>query len=225
MGRAWWAFALVALWLGTRGVFAGLASTGSAQELAQALQKHYDRVTDFSADFVHVYKGGVLRKQLTERGRMSVKKPGKMRWEYSAPERKVFVSDGTTLYFYLPADRQVVVSAVPPPDQGTTPALFLAGQGNLTRDFTASDVPHSPGSASGSRSMKLTPKTRQSEFEWLVLSLDADTLRLRGLESQDAQGGISSFLFTNLKENVGLADRDFTFAIPRGVDVVTDGSR
>jgi outer membrane lipoprotein-sorting protein len=41
----------------------------------------------------------------------------------------------------------------------------------------------------------------------------------------DAQGGKSSFSFTNLKENVGLADKEFAFKIPRGVDVVTAPSR
>lgn len=217
--------ALIVLGLGAHGGATERSATGSAQQLADALQKRYDRVADFSADFVHVYKGGVLRQQLTERGRMSIKKPGKMRWEYSAPERKVFVSDGTKLFFYVPSDKQVLVSAVPPPDQGTTPALFLAGQGDLTRDFTASHVPGPIGGDTSVRALKLTPKTRQSEFEWLVLSLDANTLRLRGLESQDGQGGISSFLFTNLKENVGMPDKAFEFAIPRGVDVVTDGSR
>ena len=65
----------------------------SPEELAQALQRKYDRIKDFSSDFVHAYRGGVLNKKLTERGRLLVKKPGKMRWEYTAPERKLFVSD------------------------------------------------------------------------------------------------------------------------------------
>ncbi len=225
MARVWAALLLVVGIQGSRTSTVGSAAAGTAAELAEAVQKRYDRVADFSADFVHVYKGGILRKQLTERGRMSIKKPGRMRWEYTAPERKLFISDGAKLYFYVPSDRQVIVSAVPAPGRGTTPALFLAGQGNLTRDFTASDVPDSSPSDGDIRALKLTPKTPQAEFDWLVLSLDSATLRLRGLESQDAQGGTSSFLFTNLKENVGLPDKEFAFAIPRGVDVVTDGAR
>lgn len=227
MGSAWLQAIVIGLWLWASGLLAAPAASASssAQELAAALQKHYDRVTDFSADFVHVYKGGTLRKQLTERGRMSIKKPGKMRWEYTAPERKIFVSDGVKLYFYVPLDKQVIVSPAPGPDRATTPALFLAGQGNLTRDFIVSDTDAPTGATDDVRSLKLTPKNRQAEFEWLILSLDTATLKLRGLESQDAQGGTSSFLFTNLKENTGAPDKDFAFAIPRGVDVVTDGSR
>lgn len=195
----------------------------SAGELAAALQKKYDTVRDFSADFEHVYTGGALRRQLTERGRLQVKKPGRMRWEYTAPEKKSFVSDSVKLYAYIPGDRQVMVSSLPQGDQATTPALFLAGQGNLTRDFTATEVAPPKGSPGGARALKLVPKTPQAEFESLVLTVDAKTLGLRGLESVDSQGGTSSFLFINLKENVGLSDRDFIFTIPRGVDVITEG--
>ena len=198
------------------------AQQPSAQEFAQTLQKKYDTVRDFSADFQHLYTGGVLKKQLSERGRMLVKKPGKMRWEYSAPEKKTFVSDGVKIYSYIPADRQVIVTSVPRSDQATTPALFLTGQGNLNRDFTASDGALSKNLPAGTRALKLVPKSPQADFESLILAVDPATLTLRGLESVDAQGGTSTFLFANLKENVGLADRDFAFSMPRGVDVVTD---
>ena len=101
------------------------AQSPSADAVARDLQKKYDRVNDFSADFVHSYRGGVLKQQTTERGRMMVKKPGKMRWDYTAPEKKTFVSDGHKMYSYLPKDRQVIVSTVPVQDQAATPVLFL----------------------------------------------------------------------------------------------------
>src|SRR5437868_933434 len=103
----------------------------TAPEVAQALQKKYDGIKDFSADFTHAYEGGVLKKQVTERGHLLVKKPGKMRWDYTTPDAKTFVSDGLKMYSYVPADKQVVVSPVPPEDEATTPTLFLAGKGNL----------------------------------------------------------------------------------------------
>ena len=194
-----------------------------ALEFARALQKKIDTIRDFSADFTHTYTGGVLRKQLTERGRLMVKKPGRMRWEYTTPDKKTFVSDGAKLYAYIPADRQVIVSTVPSDGQ-TTPALFLAGQGDLVRDFIVSDAPSPQGALSGMRALKLVPRTPQPDFETLTLAVDPTTLALRGLESVDTQGGVSSFLLTNVKENLGLSDREFTFAMPRGVDIVTDDS-
>lgn len=200
------------------------AADQTPSDLAQALQRKYDRIRDFSAEFVHAYRGGVLNKTLTERGRVLVRKPGKMRWEYTAPERKVFVSDGTRMYAYLPDDRQVIVSAVPSGDDAATPALFLAGKGSLTRDFVPSFVEMPADLPAGSRGLKLVPRTPQPDYDWLVLAVDPATLALRGFVTVDAQGGTSSFSFANLKENVGLADKEFDFKVPRGVDLVTDSS-
>ena len=196
-----------------------------APQLAQALQKKYDGIRDFSADFVHVYEGGVLRKRITERGRLLVKKPGKMRWEYTSPEQKLFVSDGMKMYSYIPQDKQVIVASVPPEDQATTPTLFLAGKGNLTRDFTPSIVELPAGAPAGAKALKLVPKKPQRDYDELVLVVDPGTLEIRGLVTVDAQGGKSSFSFANLKENVGLSDKEFAFKVPRGVDVVTSPPR
>ena len=204
---------------------AGGAADSAADELAQALQRRYDSIRDFSADFVHSYQGGVLRKPISERGHVLIKKPGKMRWEYTTPEKKLFVADGVRMYSYLPADKQVIVSAASRDDQTTAPALFLAGKGNLARDFSASLVEVPAGLPTGGRALKLVPKTPQPDYDWLVFSLDPASLAIQGLVTMDAQGGQSSFWFTNLKENVGLADTPFAFSIPRGVDVVTDAPR
>jgi outer membrane lipoprotein carrier protein len=198
------------------------AADRTAPELADALQRKYDAVKDFSADFVHIYQGGVLKKQLTERGRVLIKKPGKMRWDYSSPEKKLFVSDGAKVYFYIPADKQVIVSPVPPNAEAATPALFLAGKGRLTSEFTPSLIELPAGLPAGTQALKLVPKSKQQDYDWLVLAVDPATLSIQGLVTIDAQGGTSTFSFTNLKQNVGLADTEFTFKIPRGVDVVSD---
>ena len=204
---------------------AAAAAAPEPEALARALQRKYDTVRDFSTDFVHSYQGGVLRKTVTERGRLLVKKPGKMRWAYTGDEQKVFVSDGRKLYSYIPADKQVYVGAVPADDQASTPALFLAGKGQLLRDFviTAGALP--PGAPTGSAALKLVPKRGDGDYEWLALVVDEPSLQLRMLVAGDKQGGQSSFTFTNMKENVGLSDGEFTFKIPRGVDVVTDTPR
>ena len=215
------------------GVLAMAASTAAsttaagttADELVRALQRRYDSIKDFSADFVHRYQGGVLRKQISERGHVLIKKPGKMRWEYTAPENKLFVSDGVRIYSYIPEDKQVMVSAQPRDAETTSPALFLAGKGNLTRDFTASLVDNPAGSPPVGRSLKLVPKSRQPDYDWLVFTLDPATLAIQGLVTMDAQGGESAFFFTNLKENTAPADKEFAFSIPRGVDVITDAPR
>ncbi len=198
------------------------APADTAEALARALQQRYDTVRDFSADFSHTYTGGVLRKQVTERGTVIVKKPGRMRWAYTVPEQKLFVSDGRKMYSYLPQDKQVIVADVPPDDQAGTAALFLAGKGNLSRDFTVSFVAN-PAGVTGARSLKLVPRTKQPEYEYLVVSVD-QALHIRALTTADAQGGTSTITFANLKENTGVPDKTFAFRIPRGVDVITNGS-
>jgi outer membrane lipoprotein carrier protein len=201
------------------------ANERTPAESAEALQRKIDTIKDFSADFVHTYVGGVLHKRLSERGHLLVKKPGKMRWEYSAPDEKLFVSDGVKLYSYIPQDKQVIVSTVPSGDQASTPALFLAGKGNLARDFSVSAAPTPATLPDGTRALKLVPRTVQPDYDWLILAYDPSSLEIRGLVTTDAQGGTSTFSFTNLKENVGITDKAFAFKIPRGVDVVTSPSR
>lgn len=195
-----------------------------ADAVARDLQKKYDRVSAFSADFVHTYRGGALRQRVTERGRLLVKKPGKMRWDYTAPEKKHFISDGHKLYSYIPQDKQVIISTLPAEDEATTPALFLTGKGNLTRDFNVS-LDKLEEAPPGSLSLRLVPKRREPEYEWLALVVQPGTLNLQMLITVDPQGGRSAFTFTNLKENVRLSDNEFTFKMPRGVDVISDAGK
>ena len=138
---------------------------GQAQapaELARLVQARYDTVQDFEGEFTQTYEGGVLRTKTTERGTVVIKRPGKMRWVYTAPERKEFVSDGTKIYAYFPADKQVMVSAAPT-GADTTPALFLTGQANLVRDFEASTM-ELPGALPGTLVLKLVARKARPGF-------------------------------------------------------------
>jgi outer membrane lipoprotein carrier protein len=145
-----------------------------------------------------------------------------MRWIYTTPERKEFVSDGQTMYSYIPEDRQVLVSNMPADSEAPTAVLFLAGKGNLVKDFTAAQA-QSP--VAGAVGLKLTPRRSEPEYEYLIVAVDPATLQIRALTTRDRQGGESTLRFENLKENKGISDKDFAFRIPRGVDVITNGQR
>ena len=188
-------------------------------DLAARIQARYDTIRDFKADFVQSYAGGALRKRTTEQGTMQVKKPGRMRWEYTRPERKLFIADGRRTYAYVPADKQVMVSEMPSGDRASTPILFLAGKGSLVRDFVATPatVPNAPANAVA---ITLTPRKAEAEYDALTLVVDRGSLEIRMFIATDAQGGTSTFQFTNLRENVNPPDATFTFTIPKGVDVV-----
>jgi outer membrane lipoprotein carrier protein len=191
-----------------------------AGDVAAALQRKYNAIQDFSAAFTQTYEGGVLRRKASESGTVYVKKPGKMRWDYTSPEKKLFVSDGRTMYLYFPADRQVMKNPVPEQDQATSAVLFLMGKGDIVRDF---NVRWAGGAADKNYHLRLDPKTRQAEYDWLEVAADRDTLQIVGLTAADAQGGRSSFTFSSFKENAGLADKMFQFSIPRGTEVISSG--
>lgn len=192
--------------------------------LVAKVQQRYNGIRDFQGDFVQSYEGGVLRTKTSERGTLAIKRPGRLRFTYTKPERKEFVSDGVRLYTHLVADKQVIVGPAPNADDGDVPAMFLAGQSDLARDYTPSFTPL-PGAAAGLLTLRLVPKNKESEFESLGIGLDPKTLQIQFLTAVDKQGGRSSFAFSNLKENRGLSDKEFEFRIPRGVDVVNQGAR
>jgi outer membrane lipoprotein carrier protein len=207
---------------------AALAASAAAQQaqppaadVAAELQRKYDSIRDFSADFTQTYEGGVLRRKANaERGTVFIKKPGKMRWNYKSPEEKVFVSDGRQMQLYVPADRQVVVSDVPAEDRATSAILFLMGRGNLVRDF---DIRHADGATDSTYVLRLDPKIRQTDYDWLQVTIDRKSFRILELTAGDQQGGRSTFRFSNFKENPGVSDKTFAFTPPRGTDIVKSG--
>ena len=191
-------------------------------QLLERLQAHYDRISDFSADFEHRYAGGVLRTADVERGAVHVRKPGQWRFDYASPEPKLFVCDGATIHSYFPADRQVVVSPLPPVGGASTPAAFLAGEGDLRRDFTAR---YASGQVRGDVwSIELTPVSNGADYESLTLAVDPATLDIVEMATTDFQGGVSTYVFSNVKRNQGLSDRLFVFDVPAGVEVIIDDS-
>jgi outer membrane lipoprotein carrier protein len=189
--------------------------TPSAADLAARVQAHYAQVRDFTASFTLSQSSALLPRPTTERGSVKVKKPGRMRWLYTA-DKKEFVADGSMLYSFFPRDKYVSVNPLPKGDDASTALLFLTGRGDLARDFTSTLDGDQPA---GEWRLNLKPKAKQTDFTSLALEVERTTLALRGITVVDDQGGTSRFRFEGLKENVGLADREFEFKIPPGVEV------
>lgn len=188
----------------------------TATALAARVQAHYATVRDFTAVFTLTHSDPLMPKPVTDRGEVKVKKPDRMRWTYTTGDRQQFVSDGTMTYAYFPRDRYVERAAVPRENQASTAIQFLAGRGDITRDFTASLPADQPA---GEWRLLLHPRTKQADFTSLTLEVDRTSLALRGLIATDDQGGTSAFRFAELRENRGLTDREFEFVMPRGVEV------
>jgi outer membrane lipoprotein carrier protein len=193
------------------------AAPASAAALAQLIQSHNKEVTDFTADFTHAYKGGLLPQTSVEYGKVKIKKPGRMRWSYTKPEVKEIVADGKLLYTYIKADRVCYVSDLPTGDQAPTALLFLTGRGDLMRDFK---LALSPTQSAAEWRLRLTPLKKEADFTELTIGVEPKSLRMITLESLDADGGKSTFTFANLRENTAIADKEFVFTPPKGCDVI-----
>jgi outer membrane lipoprotein carrier protein len=193
-------------------------SSPSAADLAARIQAHWSAVRDFTADFTLTQTSALRPVTTTERGEVRIKKPLMMRWDYETSGKDQFVSDGTNLYMYHRQDRYVDVSRLPGEDESAAWLLFLAGRGDLTRDFVAS-LPDRPPPATEWHLVLKPVSGRQTDFETLTLQVSRRALQFVGLIAQDDQGQTSSYRFTNVRENRGLTAREFEFEMPRGVEV------
>jgi outer membrane lipoprotein carrier protein len=187
----------------------------TAADLTKKLQARYQTVRDFTADFTQTYQGVLQRKAATERGKLQLKKPSRVRMTYESPERKVFVADGVQFYSYFPSDRTGSVNPLPKEGESSTALLFIAGRGDLTRDFTASLAPAQPPSE---WQVILVPRSPQADFKTLTLIVDRATLALNGFVTVDDQG-TNTIRFANVKENTGLRDSAFDFQFPKGTEI------
>lgn len=189
-------------------------AAGRAEDLARKVEARHRRVVDMTARFVQRYRSGLLGHEIVERGTLSLKQPGRMVWEYRDPERKTFVSDGSTCWFYVPADRQVVVRR-----QGGERGValeLLSGRMDLLGHFE----PGIETTAAGAERLRLLPRKPDPDVSAVYLDLDAEG-RIRGIEIIDTQENRSQFRFESIRENVGLPDSLFHFEVPPGVEVVT----
>jgi outer membrane lipoprotein carrier protein len=193
--------------------------------LVDRVERHYDSVRDFEASFTQRYERKLLHRRIEEKGRVSVKKPGRMRWEYREPEEKLFVTDGAKSYFYLPLEQQVMVSHNPDGAMGMeegSPFELLAGKSRLRDGFEVS--PSDEPATRGGVVLHLAPRTLHEEFDEVALEVrESDGLVLR-VVLVDAQDNRTEFEFTDVRENVNLSETLFRFAIPPGVDVVVHSS-
>jgi outer membrane lipoprotein carrier protein len=205
-------------------VAAGLATQSqtapSATDLAQRIQAHYDTVRDFQAGFTQTFTSGTLGEKQVENGDVKVKKPNRMSWAYSKPTKRLFVADGSRFIHYepTPGDRQCTMSPLPQGQGLSQGLLFLAGRGNVVKDFTASVPAAQPADA---WEIRLKPIVPQDDFVTMTLIVDRKTMALRSFATTDSEKSINRIDFTDLKENAGFKDSEFTFTPPRGVKCQT----
>lgn len=186
-------------------------------EDAQALLGRFDArsrtIRDFTAKFRQEYRSGALGRAIIETGNLKVKRPSKMLFEYLVPEKKLFVADGDSYYFYVPRDKQVMIQDQRGDKRATVRVL---AEGRLLDNFKfAGEERDALG-----RKLLLAPLQPDPSVTRIAVVLDSQ-LQLVALEIQDAEGSVSRMVFDGMKENPGLKDAEFRFEVPKGVEVIS----
>ncbi len=185
------------------------------KQVLDRLQRHYHDTNSFTAKFSEEI-AAVGAPKRTRRGTVSFRKPGRMRWEFEAPEMETIVSDGETLYNYDPDLNQVVETPLKQALKSSSATSFLLGIGNINRDFKAAFA--NPPKPTGLVDLILDAKTGGYKIE---VGLDPKSYNLVTLTLTDQLGDVTRIDFSDVQDNVELPDSTFAFKTPAGADVVT----
>ena len=194
-----------------------LAPASDLDQLINGLQAKYQRLNTLTADFTQTYHAPGERTR-RESGQLQLKKPGKMRWDYASPEAKLYVSDGKTIYEYIPAERTATRTSAKETDDWRAPFMFLLGRGNLRRDFARLELANEAPLRAGNRVLRMIPK-RSSDIRELLIEVEPKTLGLARLTIIKQGNARLDFLLQNVQENTAIADTAFAFHPPAGVQV------
>jgi outer membrane lipoprotein carrier protein len=195
------------------------AQAADLNSLIDGLQRKYSRMHGLEADFVQVYYGADGR-VARESGHLLLKRPGKARWEYASPERKLFVSDGKNVFFYVYGEKNATRSSIKETVDPQIPFLFLLGRGNLRRDFSRIEVATGEAAVGpGNQVLRLFPKRAPEEFKQLLVEVSPASFEVRRMVIFERSGARMDFLLSNLRENHIAPESQFQFTAPAGVTV------
>jgi outer membrane lipoprotein carrier protein len=209
-----------------------------AASIARALEAHYRDAKTLQAVFLERYSDSRQGIQ-AESGKVYFSRPGRMRWEYESPEQKLFVSDGKTVWFYVPSDHTVTRAAIKESTDWRTPLALLTGKAKLSQlcqnlDLSAEtpgkqgdivlrcrprgEKAKPKGSAEGDLDASIAPINDQ--FDEVLLEVDPDSGELADVRVLEPGGIELEYRFGNWQENLSLTESLFHFEAPAGVAIV-----
>lgn len=189
------------------------ATAADLSKLLKDIEKRYNRAQTLEVRFEESYKtGGRTR---TESGDLFLRKPGRMRWQYSQPEGKLFVSDGKNVYFYSPDSNRAEKMKLKETEDMRAPMAFLLGRLEFNRDF-GQYTHRQEGANLFITAVPKSDKVPYREVSFLVAE-DARILRLI-VQGQDSS--VLDFSFSSEKLNPPINDQMFRFVLPKGAEFV-----
>ncbi|HLJ47904.1 MAG TPA: outer membrane lipoprotein chaperone LolA [Bryobacteraceae bacterium] len=202
----------VCLCLGS--VLAGAADDDSSRIL-KSIQDRYNHARTLQVSFTETYTAQGRPRQ-TESGLLTLRKPGRMRWDYSAPSGKLFVSDGKDVYLYTPDSKKVEKQPLKASEDMRAPLAFLLGKLDFQKEFRDFEI-KPEGSA-----FVITAKAKTDKLPYDGIKLTAaPDFQIRNLEIRGADQSVLAFKFDNEKLNPMVNDVLFKFQMPAGATLVT----
>ncbi len=217
-------------------------SADSAKLIAHRMEDHYRNVRTLRAIFLERYSQGPHDAHI-ESGTVYFERPGRMRWEYESPEQQFFVSDGKTIWFYVPADRAVTRMPVKESTDWRTPLALLTGKADLSKLCGRIELAPPPSGVTDHAALRCLPKGKKSEppsnrsaesqdqaelpssgdFTEVLIEVDRTSGQLADIQIRQTGGIAIEYRFGNWEENIELPDALFHFQPPAGVAIV-DGA-
>jgi outer membrane lipoprotein carrier protein len=194
-----------------------LAQT-DVRALANKVDQRYDHMRTLQAQFTETYTGAGMSR--TENGTLLLKKPDRMRWDYDQPRPKLFLTDGSTAWFYVPGERQARRTPIKQLDDLRSPLRYLLGKAKLEKELDGlSLAPDAKPISPDDVMLRGIPKGMRERVEQTLLEITPDGLISR-IVVEELDGSVTEFRFLHQKANVELPDEDFRFTPPAGVEVV-----
>lgn len=189
-----------------------------ARQVAATVDARYNGMKTLRAEFTESYSGGGMRR--TENGTLWIKKPGKMRWEYTSPQKKTFVTDGSAAWFYVPGERQARRTPLKSLNDLRSPLRYLLGRTKLEKELRGlSLAPDVRPETAGDVVLRGIPVGMEDRVSMLLLESDGQGF-LRRIVMQELDGSTTEFRLGNQRENVAVSDGEFRFQPPPGVEVL-----
>lgn len=194
------------------------------REVVKKLQARYEQTKDLSADFKQTTKIEGFATPILSSGRMYIKKPGRLRWDYVDPNvEEIYVNDND-VKMYVPEHKQVLVGKLTQMAASQAPLQLLQGAAKLEEQYRLDHDRAGEKGAGGVPLIHLLPKQDGNEavrsVTRIVVEVQPKTYFIKRVSIHELSGNISTFEFTNLKPNSGLKSGLFEFTVPPGVEVV-----
>lgn len=189
------------------------------ETVVQAIEAKYEDVNVLQAGFVQVTKSSVFGDERQE-GKVVLKRPAKMRWEFTSGEGKQFITDGQTMWIYTKADNQVIRYADITGASSSADNL-LQSLDKLGEVFNVTLDPKVP--EDGNVALVLVPREAEAQVKKLRLVL-SDSYVVQHLTVVDGFDNTTELTFNSVKLNGEAPDELFQFEVPSGVELIDSGS-